>query len=261
MYWGILRPLLVLALLVASAGQAHASDFYRVELLLFERTLGEREQVSDEMPEPLPEHGVPLWVNTDWSPDTGSRAILEHDSRAILETPDIVALPQNELNLASIYRSLRKQQGYRVLALTGWHNELPPGFHSVPLVVELTTGEDGNHMIRGVLNLERRRYLHLDVNLARMKATEPRFRVAPIPVPQATYPGVGSDLQPAPSRDFLHPEPQKQWVTQTWLKELRRMRSGEIHYLDAPTFGLIVYFHPLRNGESDGDESDSGESD
>jgi len=29
------------------------------------------------------------------------------------------------------------------------------------------------------------------------------------------------------------------------------MRSEEIHYLDAPTFGLIVYFHPITRNESD----------
>lgn len=257
MYRSIFRTLLVWTFLAASTGLAQASDFYRVELLLFERVLGEREQLSDEPPPSLPDHGLPLWVNTGWTPDTGSEATIANESRAILETPEIVALPRNGLRLASVAESLREKQGYRVLALTGWDDELAPGFRSVPLVVELTTGEDRDRMIRGVLNLERRRYLHVDANLARLKATEPRFRVAPLPVPQMTYPGVDQAFGAMRfSGDFLNPEPRKQWVTETRLTELRRMRSEEIHYLDAPTFGLIVYFHPIRDGDSDTEESD-----
>lgn len=251
MYLGMMRTLLLIALLAAGATQAQASDLYRVELLLFERIHGEPELVSADEPPERPDHGLPLWVNTGWTPDLGAEAALGNESRAILKTPDIVALPQDALRLGAIARTLRNDSDYRLLALTGWHNELPPGYRSVPLVIDLTAGEDGDHRIRGSLDLERRRYLHVDANLARMKAVEPRFRVAPIPLPKITYPGVGIMQQPRLPKDFLYPETKKQWVTETWLKELRRMRSEEIHYLDAPTFGLIVYLHPIRSDESD----------
>ena len=31
----------------------------------------------------------------------------------------------------------------------------------------------------------------------------------------------------------------------TWIRETRRMRSEEIHFLDSPTIGVLVYFRPL----------------
>ena len=250
MYLGMMRTLLLIVLLAAGATQALASDLYRVELLLFERKHGEPELESADAPPERPDHGLPLWVNTGWMPEIDGDAALNNESPAILKTPEIVALPQNGLRLGAIASTLRNDSDYRLLALTGWHNELPPGYRTVPLVVDLMAGEDGNHRIRGTLSLERRRYLHVDANLARMTAKKPRFRVAPIPVPQASYPGVGIIQQPL-SWDFLYPTLDKQWVTKTWLRELRRMRSEEIHYLDAPTFGMIVYFHPLREKQSD----------
>lgn len=255
MFLVITRTLLFTTLALLIAGQTQAGDLYRVELLLFERVHGAPEAVSNKEPVTLPEHGLPLWINTDWTPDDSARSAIDNDSRAILKRPDIVALPSDELRLEPIARSLENQSGYRVLSLTGWHNELPPGYRSVPLVVDLTTNEDGNRRIRGSLNLERRRYLHVDVDLSHMRAVEPAFEVTPIPVAPTSYPGELVQQTVPQSRDFLYPESEKQWLTETWLDELRRMRSEEIHYMDAPTFGLIVYFHPLRDdGEDEGDE-------
>ena len=251
MYLGMTRTLLLIALLATGVTQAQASDLYRVELLLFERVHGEPELISADEPPARPDHGLPLWVNTGWSPESGAVAALDNESRAILKEPEIIALPQGALRLGRIARAVRNDGGYRLLALTGWHNELPPGYRSVPLVVDLMAGADGKHRIRGSLSLERRRYLHVDANLARMKAVEPEFRVAPIPLPRLTYPGVGVVQRTIPSNDFLYPETPTKWVTETWLRELRRMRSEEIHYLDAPTFGMIVYFHPLRKDQPD----------
>lgn len=250
MYLGMTRTLMLIVLLAAAAAQAQASDLYRVELLLFERVHGEPELESAEAPPERPDHGLPLWVNTGWTPEIDGEAALNDESPAILKTPDIIALPQDGLRLGTVARTLRNDDDYRLLALTGWDNELPPGYRTVPLVVDLIAGAEGDHRIRGTLSLERRRYLHVDANLARMTAEKPRFQVAPIPPQQASYPGIGIIQQPL-SPDFLYPTPEKQWVTETWLKELRRMRSEEIHYLDAPTFGLIVYFHPLRGNDSD----------
>lgn len=251
MYLGMTRTLLLISLLILAAMPAQASDLYRVELLLFERNKGEPELVSADEPPERPDHGTPLWVNTDWTPDAGAEAALDNESQAVLRVPDIIALPPESLRLGRIGRALKNDSDYRLLALTGWHEELPPGYRSVPLVVDLIAGEDGNHRIRGSVSLERRRYLHVDVNLGRMKAMEPAFRVAPIPSPRITYPGVGVMQLSLPSTDFLYPDPGKNWVTETWLRELRRMRSEEIHYLDAPTFGLILYFHPLVKEQSD----------
>lgn len=31
----------------------------------------------------------------------------------------------------------------------------------------------------------------------------------------------------------------------TWIRETRRMRSEEIHYLDSPTIGVLIFFRKI----------------
>jgi hypothetical protein len=31
----------------------------------------------------------------------------------------------------------------------------------------------------------------------------------------------------------------------TWIRETRRMRSKEVHFVDSPTIGVLIYFRPL----------------
>ncbi|MCL1488093.1 MAG: peptidoglycan binding protein CsiV [Marinobacter sp.] len=33
----------------------------------------------------------------------------------------------------------------------------------------------------------------------------------------------------------------------TWIRETRRMRSSEIHFLDSPTIGVLIYFAKIEN--------------
>ena len=239
-----LRTLIAFLALLQAAAQVHAGDFYRVELLLFERSGDSPEAISGNASITLPDHGMPLWVNTDWNPESRAEAAIANESLAIVQTPTIITLPEGGLRLEAIANTLRRRQGYRVLAFTAWLNALPPGYRSVPLVVDLEIDRPELRAFRGTLTLERRRYLHLDADLHHLRAMGRRFRVAPLPPRTLLVPGVllgqplGTVIVPAvPERSH--------WSTETHLDELRRMRSGEIHYLDAPTMGLIAYFHRI----------------
>ena len=246
-----LRILIAFVALLQAAAQVHAENFYRVELLLFERSGDSPEAISGSTSITLPDHGLPLWVNTHWRPETRAEATIADESLAIVQTPTIVTLPEKGLRLEAIANTLRRRQGYRVLAFTAWLNALPPGYRSVPLVVDLEIERPELRALRGTLTLERRRYLHLDADLHHLRALGPRFNIAPIPRQTLLLPGVlfsqslGTVTVPA--------APEKpRWSTETRLDELRRMRSGEIHYLDAPTMGLIAYFHRIeRDPDSD----------
>ncbi len=249
---GYRHALLPLLLLCAMAMPATSAELYRVELLLFERLRAEPEQLPERhAPVPMPETGVPLWVTgerqaqqlaeTDAAPETGEPA--EH-------RPAIVALPHDELRLNNIARALDNDPAYRLLAFTGWQNPFPDGYRTTPLIVDLAADEEGRHRIQGNLQIERRRYLHVEASLFDTRLREPALDVAPVP----QWPIASGLIRPLPA--YLAPESPAFRETATWLRQNRRMRSEEVHYLDAPTFGLVVYFHPITGEEDNADNGD-----
>ena len=244
-----IRELLSVTLLILTAGQAHAGDFYRVELLLFERAGTSPETFSGNATVDLPDHGLPLWVDSDWEAAPADKPVVQNYPMPILQAPRIVALPESGLRLEGIANKLRRTPDYRVLAFTSWFNALPLGYRSVPLVVDLEIGKEPKRAVRGTLTLERRRYLHLSARLHHLQAVQPRFNVSPIPGRSLMFPGVlfGNPLGVSNGSKRTV----QRWSTKTWLDELRRMRSGEIHYLDAPTLGIIAYFHPIEPAPDD----------
>ncbi|MGM0433070.1 MAG: CsiV family protein [Pseudomonadota bacterium] len=247
---GTRRILVSMLLLCTTAMPAAGADLYRVELLLFERLLGEPEQLPDRHdPVSLPERGVPLWVDSQWAPEPASADGVDAASDAPVErSPEIVALPLEELRLNSIARALKNDSGYRLLAFTGWQNPFPDGYRTVPLVVDIAADEAGEQRIQGSLQIERRRYLHVRASLNDTRLNKPALDVAPIP----RVPVVSELIRPLPH--YLAPESPAFRETVTRLTENRRMRSEEVHYLDAPTFGLVVYFHPIAKEDGDEDE-------
>ncbi|MEH6562213.1 MAG: CsiV family protein, partial [Marinobacter sp.] len=43
----------------------------------------------------------------------------------------------------------------------------------------------------------------------------------------------------------LNLQPEVPLELQTWIRETRRMRSEEIHFLDSPTIGVLVFFRKV----------------
>jgi|GEM_PF-550392 len=239
------------------AGMANArSNTYRVELLLFQRVAPDlmQEDISKQTSDWLPEYGVPLWVDTGWDgrvSDTPDAAV-GGDGQPMTEAPDISRLPTGNIRLSNIRDALNRSSDYEVLEFTSWRDDFPPGYKTTPLVVDLTERFDGERAIRGYIDIERRRFLHVQANLYDLRPldngteTEADMAVRRAALEETLSSGLeaagdeeGIPLISAP----LQQEPQ--WQTTTWLRELRRMRSQEIHYLDSPTIGLIVYFHPI----------------
>lgn len=245
---GTRRILVSMLLLCVTAMPAAAAELYRVELLMFERLQGKPEQLPDpHAPVSLPERGVPLWVDSQWTPDPRSAA--DTGTGAPVErVPEILALPREELRLNNIAWALENASGYRLLAFTGWQNPFPDGYQTVPMVVDIATDETGEQRIQGSLQIERRRYLHVEASLHDTRLKEPALDVAPVP----RFPAAPELILPLPR--YLAPESPAFRETATRLTENRRMRSEEVHYLDAPTFGLVVYFHPIAPEDEDGEE-------
>ena len=248
-YRHVLAPIV---LLCTMAMPATGANLYRVELLLFERLHAEPEQLPERHdPVPIPEGGIPLWVtgDRDTAQMAGRDAVPSAEEPAE-RTPDIQALPHEQLRLNNIARALKNDSAYRVVAFTGWLNPFPDGYRTVPLVVDLAAGNNGNQRIQGSLQIERRRYLHVEASLFDTRLNEPALDVAPVPQTPIT----SGRTRPLPG--YLTPESPAFRETATWLRQNRRMRSEEVHYLDAPTFGLVVYFHPIAEEKADVEDSD-----
>ncbi|MDX1589649.1 MAG: CsiV family protein [Oleiphilaceae bacterium] len=254
-------PLLALTglILTLSLPVQASSDLYRVELLLFQRLSPGliQEDMSRQTRDWLPSDGVPLWVDTDWQ-STVTGAFIDR-------------MPTEGLTLKPVRDSLERSGNYRVLSFTAWKEPFPMDYKTPPLVVDLTKTFDGERAIKGFIQIERRRYLHVNAQLYDLRPLEESdFRESTEGSPQPSQQQTGQSL--GPGRNTTVPlaglsgegddglgGPAPQWETTTWLRELRRMRSEEVHYLDSPTIGLLVYFHPLEEASDSDTEAEDGE--
>lgn len=247
--------LLILALCLPAQSMAR-SDRYRVELLLFQRTTAEpvAESISRNANDWLPQYGVPLWVDTDWQGKVqdAPEAALGIDTAGVTESPRIERLSTDNLRLSPVRDSLRRSGSYEVLSFTAWEDDFPHGYKTAPLAVDMTSQFNGERAIRGFIEIERRRYLHVNAQLFDLRPADTVVMTAaedPLQALQQTLQRESATLGGGEERVMeligQRPEPAPAWSTSTWLRELRRMRSEEVHYLDSPSIGLLVYFHPL----------------
>lgn len=143
-------------------------------------------------------------------------AIPEEDAPAVEAPPaaststaiqTFPALPSSKLKLSALVDTLRRSRNYQPVAHVGWTQ---PGYarNAAPFM-PINTFVPGSSGISGQVALSRGRYLHLTLDLsydAPATATEPAQRYV--------------------------------------LRQSRRMRSSERHYIDHPRFGVIALITP-----------------
>lgn len=150
------------------------------------------------------------------APSDGERVEIPDEDAAPLESPpapsapatqSFAALPSGQLKLTAVYDSLRRSRNYQPLAHVGWTQ---PGYprNSVPFM-PINNFVPGSSGISGQVALSRGRYLHLTLDL----------------------------VYDAPATAS---EPAQRYV----LRQSRRMRSNERHYIDHPRFGVIAIITP-----------------
>lgn len=232
-------------------GGSVPKDYYRAELVILERIIepeAVNEQMANRAVEPTPESGEILKaVNQSGTTET---------------TLDLV--PQRELHLNSAVQRLERSGRYRVLVAGGWYEAFPPGYEGAPLKVAVGDWLSGGQVreIEGNITIDRRRYLHVDVHLNHwQQVAGAETNTLPAETAQADAPQAdqGLESEGTPASD---PEPSDmanavaQPTTEaaplellTWIRETRRMRSEEIHFLDSPTIGVLVFFKKIEASE------------
>ena len=129
-----------------------------------------------------------------------------------------------ELTLHGARRRLERSAGYRPLLHLGWRQ---PGFDAgESRAVHVGSGDAGGESIDGTVRVWRARYLHVDVDFL--------YRIGGIgpPAGPATVPASGGVAEAGADAVGFR------------MRAQRRMRSGELHHLDHPAFGLLVLIVP-----------------
>jgi len=229
-----------------SSGESAAAENgnrYRAEILVMERLIDPAEMtesLAGRVPDPLPTMTRQLWVE-----DGGGR------------TSSFNLLPQSSLYLSNAAGRLNRSGRYRTLMLAGWTQSFAPGADTGPMAVALGKWLDGieKQEIEGFIRIERQRYLHVTANLNHWTEetsaqaqpedieTTPTAESATGAEPSGTsQPETSGSAMPTTARPApLSTEP----VLLDWVRETRRMRSEELHFLDSPTLGVLIYFKPL----------------
>lgn len=141
------------------------------------------------------------------------------DDEAAVEAPapnaptaTFPSLPASKMKLTAMEETMRRSRAYQPLAHIGWTQ---PGFaRNAAKYLSVSSLVPGSSGLQGQIALSRGRYLHLTLDLV--------------------YEAQGES-------------PQRYVLRQT-----RRMRSNERHYIDSPKFGVIAVITPSSSGAAAG---------
>ncbi len=126
--------------------------------------------------------------------------------------------PGGTMVLMSEDGRLQRSGAYRVVLHRAWIQPVPDRDQLQPLLIQVGDRIGAVWRIEGYLGITRGRYLHLDTRLWYTPNSSPNTQTQ------------------APS--YME------------LREQRRMRSGELHYLDHPKFGVLARVDPVQPPET-----------
>ena len=259
----------------ATTPAAAATRWYHVEVVLFAQGADDaawrRNDWREEGPPALAKNTVELLPGLDAAglPDGSNR---RHAFRT---------LPASALDLGAVADRLDRSNDYRVLLHVGWNQ---PGFSDdqAPAVhlgtlgaladVEERAAGPGGEEVEGAIRFWRRRFLHVDVDLSfgDIKAWRERKAGSALARPggESTVPGLatagartGTPALPAegsagnaggsageggqPETDAGRGAGADDPLRVVRLTRSLRLRSGRLHYIDHPRFGVLLVVRRL----------------
>lgn len=250
---------------------APRKDYYRAEFVILERKV-EPDNINERMASRIPEPP---------NPDI-TEILRATDGNGTVETTlDLV--PRSELHLNSAANRLENSGKYRILLATGWYQSFPPDFEGEPLRIAIGDwlADAGHREVNGHITIDRQRYLHVGVHLNHWQPLPPEDKPVGLigselsadrsPDTDGSEEADGSEEGSAGAED-TEAEGNDAGSTQavdiaesleqsgqalisgvnwpraellTWIRETRRMRSEEVHFLDSPTIGVLVFFKKI----------------
>ncbi|OEY67113.1 hypothetical protein BG841_12055 [Marinobacter sp. X15-166B] len=228
-HWlGVSATLLAMTATLSPAAAQPAADTYRAEIVVIERKVSP-DSVIEQMASraPAPATGLPeqLWVEDA----NGSRV------------SSVNLAPRSQMHLHSAATRLENSGRYRVLMSAAWYQSFPPDYSGQPMHVSIGDWlpAAAHRAVEGQITIDRKRYLHVNVALNHWRPVTTASTAVTTPPS-----GDPADITTALAADGSPvAEPRAQLLT--WIRETRRMRSEEVHFLDSPTIGVLVFFKKM----------------
>lgn len=219
---------LLATLSMVSHAQQTSNDLYRAEFVILERIV-DSDNVSERM------------VNQKVEPTIETGKNLYRVGQGGSVSSSLKLVNRNQLHLGNAANRLENSGKYRVLMSAGWYEAFPPDYKGEPLRIEIGDwlGRAGQREIEGSITIDRKRYLHVAVHLNHWQES----KVAALATPESITTEVSDTGLTTGGELSLQPEVPLELLT--WIRETRRMRSEEIHFLDSPTIGVLVFFKKI----------------
>lgn len=137
-------------------------------------------------------------------------------------------LKPNQHTLTREVERMTPAKGYDVLAHFAWQQAALPKPRSKPLFIGSNIQQKRleTSTLSGNIRFYQERFGHIEVDLVLDRQIPQRIR----------------------NTFYIHQQIDPEWQPQSWrfqLKESRRIRPGELHYLDHPLFGVLIKFERI----------------
>lgn len=149
--------------------------------------------------------------------------------------------------------SIKLSSNYEVLTTKTWQQPALDKDVTIPVLIQAGNEYDGYHELEGSVTLAVSRYLHLKADLWLADYIQQVEMITPWW--QSDTPETSTSFQEIDfsTQDYAETVTRYESVRTVVLHESRRMRSGELHYLDNPFFGVMVKVIPYEPADKIGD--------
>lgn len=233
------RTLLTGLLLTVFSAPGFAAEpgYYQVEMIVFENLRspqdGERWPVTPGYPDTdqavdlLAEPEVPAPAEKEEAAATlpaNNEPLMPPAEEAPVVTPPPATyrmVAEDQLRIADVFSRLKRSSSYKPLLHLGWVQSADEDETPLPVRVMLSEADavdslNARQVLDGRVIMRKSRFIHIDVDLAYF-------------LPPAVTSVADNQV----------------YASLVRLQEKRKMRLDELHYLDHPLFGVILYVSPV----------------
>ena len=275
-------PFVCAALLFPLSTEAKTDTWYQVELIVFSHPAGNDAEQWDATPNLAYPSASRLLADEVSTPVVISQSE-QATPTAPVQPAAFTILPSSQQALRNKAAAIQRSSRYQILFHEAWNQQITDQANARPIVLDRSGDGGAWPELQGTIKLYVARYLYLETNLwlnTRGEYLPGSWRMPAPPIGpsslifEAPEPELELELE-QPQRETITADPaidlESQRVPSTLititkraetlepiypfrhavrLHQTRRMRSGEVHYIDHPMLGVIVKITPLPDPRS-----------
>jgi len=240
------KTLLLTFLALSSAlnqAQAKAADWYQIEVVIFAQS------VNPSITEVWRDTFAPDYSNNPLrlATEDGIVESINPETELELEEGAFLSLPDSERSLAFAAKRIKGSPDLRLLNHLAWRQPVPKGKLVQPILIQSGQQYNDEFELEGTLTIKRGRYLHARTDLFFSRFEEMKsvkeldwtiFSDDDLEFGQREWNPSFNGTEIAATKYVR--------ATTANLKQSRRMRSGELHYIDHPLFGILMQITPYK---------------